>query len=167
MQHIAAFLIPAMIALAGPALAQSAEAERGRSSLPLPRYASIGANEANMRTGPGREYPARWTYVRKGLPVEIVDEWGIFRKVRDPDGEEGWMIKQLISGVRTGMIVGKVATLRAGPAADAPAVWRAEPGVIGRVQLCEAGWCRFQVDGRAGFLPAIDLWGVYPDEVIE
>ncbi len=149
------------------ALAQSAEAERGRSGLPIPRFVTLGANEARMRTGPGRDYPVRWMYVRKGLPLEVIDEWGIYRKVRDPDGEEGWMDKALLSGARYGMVLGKITTIRARPDVSAPAVWRAEPGVLGRVQLCEQGWCRFQVDGRAGFLPAIDLWGVYKDEVIE
>ncbi|MGB3722161.1 MAG: SH3 domain-containing protein [Pacificimonas sp.] len=152
---------------AQPAFAQSAEAERGRSGLPIPRFVTLGANEARMRTGPGRDYPVRWMYVRKDLPLEVTDEWGIYRKVRDPDGEEGWMDKALLSGARMGMVLGKVATIRARPDTAAPAVWRAEPGVIGRLQLCESGWCRFQVEGRAGFLPAIDLWGVYKDEVIE
>ncbi|MBV7255608.1 hypothetical protein KCG44_02280 [Pacificimonas sp. WHA3] len=149
-----------------PAAAQSAEAERGRSGLPMPRFVSLGTNKARMRAGPGREYPAKWLYVRKGLPLEVIDEWGIHRKVRDPDGEEGWMDKAMLSGARTGMIVGKVTTVRARPEDTAPAVWRAEPGVVSRVQLCEAGWCRIQTDGRAGFVKSLDLWGVYKDEVI-
>ncbi|MHB9880987.1 SH3 domain-containing protein [Pacificimonas sp. ICDLI1SI03] len=149
-----------------PAFGQSVEAERGRSGLPIPRFVSLGTNEARMRAGPGRDYPAKWMYVREGLPLEVVDEWGIHRKVRDPDGQEGWMDKALLSGARTGMIVGKVTTARARPELDAPPVWRAEPGVIVRVQLCESGWCRVQVDGRAGFVKNLDLWGVYKDEEI-
>ncbi|MGB7404764.1 MAG: SH3 domain-containing protein [Pacificimonas sp.] len=150
-----------------PALSQSSEAERGRSGLPIPRFVSLGANEARMRAGPGRDYPVRWLYIRKGLPMEVVDEWGIYRKVRDPDGEEGWMDKALLSGARMGLVAGKKTTILARPDADAPPVWQAEAGVIGRLQLCEGGWCRLQADGRAGFIRAADLWGVYADEVIE
>lgn len=164
-----AFLMaPLMLAIVPTGVrAQSADAERGKSGLDLPRFVSLGSGEANMRSGPGREYPVLWTYRRKGLPMEVVGEWGIYRRVRDPGGEEGWMDKALLSGARTGMVHGKIATLRARPVEDAAPVLRAEPGVIGRLQVCEDGWCRFQIEGRAGFVPALDLWGVYKDEVIE
>ena len=120
-----------------------------------------------MRTGPGRDFPVDWLFVREGLPMEVIDEWGIYRKLRSPDGAEGWMNKALLSGARMGMVYGKIATLRARPEEGAPPVWRAEPGVIGRLQVCEGGWCRFQVGGRAGYIRKDDIWGVYPGERIE
>jgi SH3-like domain-containing protein len=169
-----AALIPALVLAAltiaaptAPAAAQNAEAERGRSGLPIPRFVTLGAGEARMRAGPGRDFPVDWLFVRKTLPVEVIDEYGIYRKVRGPDGAEGWMDKALLSGARYAMFVDKVTTVRARPEAAAPAVWRAEPGVVARVKLCADGWCRLDHDGRAGYARALDLWGVYPDEVIE
>lgn len=158
-------LILAPLTAAGPALAQDPEA--GQSGLPVPRFVTLAAGEARLRAGPGRDYPVKWLYVRRTLPVEVIDEWGIYRKVRDPDGEEGWMNQALLSGARYGMVVGKLANVRARPETAAPIVWHAEPGVIARVQVCSAGWCRIQADGRAGYVQTLDLWGVYPNEEIE
>lgn len=159
------FFLTLLLLIPAPLAAQ--DPDEGRSGLPVPRFVTLGAGEARMRAGPGRDYPVKWLYVRRTLPMEVVDEWGIYRKVRDPEGEEGWMNQALLSGERYGMIVGKVANVRARPEVAAPLVWRAEPGVIARVQVCSAGWCRIQADGRAGYVQALDLWGVYPEEEIE
>ncbi|MBZ6377324.1 MULTISPECIES: SH3 domain-containing protein [Pacificimonas] len=169
MRVLCLFLVLAIAGAAHlpPVRAQSAEAERGRSGLPIPRFVTLGAGEARMRAGPGRDYPVKWLFVRRTLPMEVIDEYGIYRKVRGPDGAEGWMDKALLSGARYALIVDKVATVRARPEADAPPVWRAEPGVIARVQLCAEGWCRIEAEGRSGYIRALDLWGVYPDEAID
>jgi SH3-like domain-containing protein len=157
---VAAFL------LAAPAAAQS-DATKGLSGEPVPRFVSIASGKANMRTGPGENYPVIWTYERSGLPVEVVQEWGIGRQLRDPDGAKGWMNKNLLSGERTAMVVGKVTTLYSRADVASPPVWRAEPGVIGHIQVCDEGWCRLSINGRSGYVLAADLWGVYKDEVID
>ncbi|HXV73993.1 MAG TPA: hypothetical protein VD713_04625, partial [Sphingomonadales bacterium] len=40
----------------------------GASGLPLPRFASLAAGEANLRAGPGEQYPVQWVYRKKGYP---------------------------------------------------------------------------------------------------
>lgn len=37
-----------------------------------PYYASISAGKARMRTGPGRNYPSSWLYVRADLPIKVI-----------------------------------------------------------------------------------------------
>ena len=39
------------------------------TGLPLPRYVSIRADEANLRVGPGGQYPIRWRLLRSGMPA--------------------------------------------------------------------------------------------------
>ncbi len=131
-----------------------------------PYWASLSAGQAKMRTGPGRNYPANWLYQRQGLPVQVIEVYPGWRKVRDPDGAEGWMIGNLVSDQRTGMIKGGVADLRDGPNPGAKIVWRAEPGVVGRIDKCGAGWCRIEVQGRGGYVEQSRLWGVDPDEAV-
>jgi SH3-like domain-containing protein len=132
-----------------------------------PYWASISAGEARMRTGPGRQFPANWYYQRAGLPVRVLETYPGWRKVRDPDGAEGWMIANLISDQRTVMVRGGVAALRDSPNVAGHVAWRAEPGVIGRVSACEGGWCKLDVKGRAGYVETSHLWGVDPDEKLD
>ena len=130
-------------------------------------WASISAGQAKMRSGPGRNFPAIWLYQRAGLPVRVIETYPGWRKVRDQDGTEGWMIVNLLSDQRTGMIKGDVAELRNAPNPGAGVLWRAEPGVIGRLSRCGAGWCRITVMGREGYVDTAHLWGIGPDETLD
>lgn len=153
-------------ALAALALGGMAEAASGPARK-TPYWASISAGEAKMRSGPGRNYPASWLYQRQGLPVQVIEVYPGWRKVRDPDGVEGWMIGNLISDQRTGMVKGGVADLLDTPNPGAKILWRAEPGVIGHIAKCGGGWCRIDVRGRGGYVEEAHLWGVDEGEVVD
>jgi len=136
----------------------------------VPYWASLSAGEVMMRTGPGRNFPAEWLYKRRGLPVKVVKvykaEHAEWRRIQDPDGAEGWVQANLLSDRRTALVVGDVRPLREKPSADAPVVWRAEPGVVGSVSQCAKGWCLFDARGRAGFVEITQLFGVAADEAL-
>lgn len=135
------------------------------ASGPLPRFVSLKSDKVNMRTGPGRRYPVSWVYLRRGLPVEVIGEYELWRKVRDADGDEGWIYRNLLSGKRTAMIVGGVATARDGPGEGFPVVFRAEAGVIGTLRVCRAQWCLLDVGDRQGWVRRDRLFGVHDGEV--
>ncbi len=133
----------------------------------VPYYASISASRARMRTGPARTYPASWLYQRQDLPIKVVAIFKEWRKVADPDGTEGWMQANLLSGTRTAIVHGAgPVELRDKPAASGKLLWRAAPGVVGRLSQCGNGWCRFDVKGQAGFVAIGGLWGVEAGETL-
>jgi SH3-like domain-containing protein len=133
----------------------------------VPRFASLKTDEANLRTGPGERYPIDWVLTKKGLPVEVVAEFDVWRKVHDSEGSEGWVHQRLLAGSRTVLVVGNIRVLRAEPDTAAPALARAEPGVIARLLECRAAWCRVEAQDIKGWLRRSEVWGVYPDEVVQ
>ncbi len=134
----------------------------GPSGLPLPRFVSLASERVNMRTGPGKEFPVRWVYVRAGLPVKIVAEADVWRKIVDPEGETGWVHSALLSGRRTVLVQGEVLELKRRPDPDALTLARVEPGVIAELQTCREAWCLVEVADLRGWLPRTRLWGVDP-----
>lgn len=129
-----------------------------------PYFASIGPARARMRTGPGRTFPSSWVYVRADLPVRVVDVFKEWRRVEDPAGTQGWMLGTLVSRTRTAIVQGSAPIeLRDRPGGPT-ILWRARPGVVGRISRCANGWCRFDVKGQAGFVQTDRLWGVSPME---
>ncbi|QCB42515.1 hypothetical protein E5673_09935 [Sphingomonas sp. PAMC26645] len=133
----------------------------------VPYYASISASRARMRTGPARTYPASWLYQRQDLPIKVVAIFKEWRKVADPDGTEGWMQANLLSGTRTAIVRGSgPVEMREKPVSSAKVLWRAAPGVVGRLSQCGNGWCRMDVKGQAGFVAVGGLWGVEAGEVL-
>ena len=133
----------------------------------VPRFASLRADEVNLRTGPGKQYPVDWVFLRRALPIEIVADYGHWRKIRDLDGSEGWVHKSLLSGERWAMITGDVRTLLRTPAPNTEPVLRAEAGVLGKLLACKGDWCRLEIAGIKGWLQRSNLWGVYADETVE
>lgn len=165
-QLLSAFLLAAATT-AAPAANQPRDAVEGLSGLPVPRFVSLGSGLANLRTGPGERYPVTWLYKRKGLPLKVVKEYGIWRQVEDPDGDIGWMHRNMLVSQRTGVVVNGIQGLRARPDDAARISWRVEPGVVGTLADCNHGWCRFSVGNRSGFIRYEAVWGVSPGETFE
>lgn len=138
------------------------------TSLPLPRYVSIRAREANVRRGPGLTHRIDWEYRRRGLPVEVTAEYGQWRRVRDADGAGGWVHHSLLSGIRTGLVRGDGPVRLQAGASDRTAL-RAmvEPGVVARIESCDGTWCDVSVDGLDGWVSQSALWGLDPGEILD
>ena len=142
----------------------------GQSNLPLPRYASLRSGEVNMRTGPGVRYPVDWVFHRRALPIEIVAEFGTWRKIRDEQGAEGWVHRSMLSGKRTALTLGAPGSaqiLRRSNDNESSAVAKLEPGVLVSLIECDGAWCRLEAHGFRGYLPRKGLWGVKADERIK
>ncbi len=152
------------LALAGPVPA----AERGKvTNLPVPRFVSLKAEEGNARRGPSLSHRIDWVFRRRNMPLEVTAEYGHWRRVRDRDGQGGWMHYSLLSGVRHVIIEGDLAPLRAKPAADAAIKAYAEAGVVAWLGACAQDWCRIGANGIGGWVSKCEIWGVGPDELRE
>ena len=153
---LAALLI---VAVAAPAAAQDKQP---------PYWASIASGEAMTRTGPGKNYPGVWLYKRRDLPVRVVKKYESWRLIQDPDGARGWMLVSLLSDRRTTIVKkGDPRPLRADPNDGAKVRYRAEAGVVARVDHCRDGWCHIEIGRRDGYIRTSEIWGIGTNEVID
>lgn len=154
-------------------VAQPAPQQTGPSGLPIPRFVSIKSVPVNIRRGPTREHEIVWTYQKVGVPVEIIQEFENWRRIRDADGEEGWVLQTLLSGRRTVLITptekqkSKLTAVRQAAGATSPVVAYLEPNVLANVSACKTGWCRISGEGFAGWVETRYLWGARPDETFD
>jgi len=141
------------------------------TGLPLPRYASLKTDRVNLREGPSKDHATKWVFQRAGLPVEITAEFATWRRVRDSEGAEGWVLHTLLSGRRTGLVgPGKkdvTYNVVASPSEKGDLAAQLQSGVIVNIKKCDGAWCQVFGDGYKGFFKQNDLWGVYPDEKVE
>ena len=111
--------------------------------------------------------------MKRGLPLEIIQEYDTWRRVRDADGTEGWVSQGLLSGRRTVVAApwdagtGALLDLMAKPGEDASRLARVEPGAMGDVIACGGQWCHVNFSGTKGWMEQARLWGVYPGEKVE
>ena len=141
------------------------------TKLPLPRFASLKTDRVNLREGPSKDHATKWVYQRAGLPVEITAEFEIWRKVRDSEGVEGWVLHSLLSGRRTALVTpnkkGENSKIYARQSASGELAATLQSGVIVNVRNCDGSWCLVDGDGFKGYIEQVKLWGVYPNENIE
>ena len=168
------FRVLALVASVAGSFAMPAVADQlGKASgLAVPRYVSLKSDRVNLREGPSKDHRTTWIFQRAGLPVEITAEFETWRKVRDSEGSEGWVLHSLLSGRRTAIVTpwkkeGAPVTLFAKPADGTSATARLEPNVLVNIRSCDKTWCRVNGAGFDGFIHQTELWGVYPNEVVE
>ena len=66
----------------------------------IPRFVSLKSDKINLRVGPSINYPINLTYIKKNYPIEIIDEFDVWRKIRDHKNNTGWIKKGLLKGDR-------------------------------------------------------------------
>ncbi|MGR6432481.1 SH3 domain-containing protein [Rhizobium sp. PAMB 3174] len=168
-------LLASFLHLSATAHGTYAQAAKGASGLPLPRFASLKASRVNMRVGPSTDYAVEWLYTRHGLPVEIIQEYDNWRRIRDADGVEGWVNRSLLSGDRTAITApwmrGKGAdiyiTMRNEPEKTARVIAKMEPGVVLTVKECNGDWCEVTAKDLEGWVAQAEIWGAYPGEAFK
>lgn len=138
------------------------------TGLQLPRYVSLKSDRINLRQGPAKEHKTLWVFRKAGLPVEITAEFENWRRIRDADGDEGWVLHSLLSGRRTAMVApwGEkgLLNLHASPADDAAVTAHIEAKVVVNIRNCDRQWCRISGKNFDGYIRQKKLWGVYPNE---
>jgi len=154
MKWLIAPMLAGSIVLGAGVAARAADDDSGRY------WVSLRKDQTNMRVGPGRDYRINWVYVRQGLPMKVLREMAGWRLVQDPDGARGWVLQQFLTRkVHTGVVKGPVAEIRENKDGSGRLLWRAAPGVVGRIGDCGGGWCKVDIDGRQGFVAQTAMWG--------
>ena len=126
----------------------------------VPYWATLRANEVNLRVGPSEDYRIDWVYRRKGLPVKVIRVLEGWRLIEDPDGARGWVVSRLLSPDLGVMVIGKnPAPMREDADPSATIKWRLEPGVVGTLRDCNDNWCEITVGARRGYVRQDRLWG--------
>jgi SH3-like domain-containing protein len=166
-------LLSAFFAVPAPVVAQA----DNPSGLPLPRFVSTRSNPINVRVGPGTKYDIAWNYVVSGVPVEIIQEFDTWRKIRDADGSEGWVHQSLLVGTRLGyaapLIANGEVAMRSNRSDEAGVRARLGAGAKVQIKECDGQWCEVSASqpgersSYSGFVAQEELWGVYPDEIFD
>ena len=136
------------------------------TGLEIPRFVSLKSNEVNLRVGPSTNYPIELLYVTKNLPVEIIDEFDAWRKIKDHSGTTGWLHKSLIQGERFALTGYKNNN-------DVYLYNRPNGSIIGAIKKnnildlkrCVLYWCKLSHKNINGWVLKKNIWGIYEIEI--
>ncbi|MBN8958560.1 MAG: aspartyl-trna synthetase [Rhizobiales bacterium] len=143
------------------------------SGLPVPRFVSLKSDRVNVRGGPTKDHEVTWIFTRAGLPVEVTAEFDNWRRIRDSEGQEGWVYHSLLSGRRMAVVEpnskqkGPLYALHDSASEKSAVAAQLEAGVLAQVKKCTGTWCRIAGNGFDGWIEQYRLWGVYPNEKVD
>lgn len=129
-------------------------------------FASLRASETNIRSGPGSNYPVKYSFKIKNLPIKVISEYDNWCEVEDYEGSRGWVAQNLITKKRHLMTYSKnkIIEMRATKNINSKIIYHLENYVIGEYLKCENSWCAIKINNRKGWIEIADLFGVSDDD---
>tara|TARA_Y100000590_G_scaffold45889_1_gene48768 strand:- start:1702 stop:2175 length:474 start_codon:yes stop_codon:yes gene_type:complete len=122
-------------------------------------FLSLRNNETNLRQGPSFEYPIKFTYKKKYLPVEILDRSETWVKIKDFTNNSGWIHISQLSKKKTAINKKKNTIIYKKPTFYSKPLARLEIGRLVLIKKCKIKWCEITSGKFTGWIFKNYLWG--------
>ena len=114
---------------------------------------------ANMRAGAGTQHEALWV-LEAGYPLRVTSKRGSWLKVKDFEGDVGWVYHPLTAKRPHLIVKVNVANVRSAPSIRARRIGQAVYGEVLRTVKHRSGWVQVrQAGGPTGWIDRQLLWG--------
>jgi len=122
-------------------------------------FLSLKNNEVNVRVGPSIEYPIKFIYKKKYLPLEIIDKSETWRKIKDLKNNSGWVHVSQLSRKKTAINIKDNSILYKKPTIFSKPIAKIEIGRLVLVKKCKKKWCKITSGDYEGWIFEKFLWG--------
>lgn len=124
-------------------------------------FASLRSAETNVRAGPGQNYPIKFTFKLRGIPVRVISEYDNWNEIQDYEGQTGWVTQSLLTKKRTLMVKTSKSFINMHGKNNEKSriIFRLENNVIGDYLKCIDGWCGIKINNKKGWVQKSDLFG--------
>ena len=121
-------------------------------------YLMLKNSKVNVRVGPGLDYPIKFIYKKKYLPVKVIDKKENFRKVIDHKKNSGWIhISQLKK--KNSIVVLSSRILFKKPTFNSKPIANIERGKLFILEKCKKNWCKVSSQNYSGWINMDNVWG--------
>ena len=121
-------------------------------------FLSLKNNKVNVRYGPGFDYPIKFIYKKKLLPVKIIDKKENFRRIIDLKKNSGWIhISQLKKANSLVVLEDKIIFSK--NSKFSRPLFKLEKGRLVILKKCIYDWCKIKSDNYTGWLNTKNSWG--------
>lgn len=130
----------------------------------LAEMLSVNGDNVNLRSGPGKKYIVKWEY-GDGVPLVVIKKKGKWFKVKDFEGDQGWIHKNLLVDkprmiVKANRNQNQSINIRKQPGTKGKIVGKAYYGVVFTTIKQKSGWVHVKHDtGLQGWIKRSLLWG--------
>ena len=122
-------------------------------------YLVLKNNKVNVRYGPGFDYPVKYVYKKKNLPVKVIDKKENFRKIIDFKKNSGWIHSSQLKKGKSFILL-KDQVLFKNPSKYSKPILKINKGRLLLVKKCKKKWCKVKTEEYEGWISTSNLWGI-------
>ena len=124
-------------------------------------FLTLKYNRVKVRQGPSFEYPVKFIYKKKYLPIKIIDSKDNFRKITDLKNNNGWIHVSQLSKKKSAINIHNLSIIFKKPNIYSQPMAKLEKGKIVIVKKCKEDWCKIITNDYKGWIFKNYLWGKF------
>ena len=125
-------------------------------------FVMLKNNKVNVRYGPSFEYPIKYVYLKKNLPIKVIDKKENFRRIIDHKHNSGWIHTSQLKK-SSSIILTKNQFIFSKPTKFSEPVAIAEKGKLILIKKCKENWCKSTNNEITGRILFDNFWGKLPN----
>ena len=122
-------------------------------------FLTLKYNRVKVRQGPSFEYPVKFIYKKKYLPIKVIDSKDNFRKITDLKNNNGWIHVSQLSKKKSAINIHNLSIIFKKPNIYSQPMAKLEKGKIVIVKKCKEDWCKIITNDYKGWIFKNYLWG--------
>ena len=115
-------------------------------------------SKVNVRMGPGMDYPIKFIYKKKYLPVKIIDKKDNFQKIIDHKKNSGWIHWTQLKKINSILILSDRILFKK-PTYNSKPLANIKSGRLFVLEKCKKNWCKVSSQSYSGWITVENAWG--------
>ena len=121
-------------------------------------FVMLKNNKVNVRYGPSFEYPIKYIYIKKNLPIKVIDKKENFRRIIDHKHNSGWIHTSQLKK-SSSVILTKDQFIFSKPTKFSEPLAVAQKGKLIMLKKCKSNWCKIRNKDISGWMIFDSFWG--------
>ena len=121
-------------------------------------FVSLKKNKVYVRYGPGKNYPIKYIYKKKFLPIKVIDKKDNFRRIIDHKKNSGWIHQIMLRKLNSLIMLEEKIVFKKNSKFSKPLV-KLEKGRLVILKKCISDWCKIKSGNYSGWLRTQNSWG--------
>ena len=122
-------------------------------------FLSLKKDEVYVRYGPGKNYPIKYIYKKKFLPIKVIDKKDNFRRIIDHKKNSGWIHRIMLRKLNSLITLEEKILFKKNSKFSKPLA-KLEKGRLVIIKKCKLNWCKIQTGDYIGWIDINNVWGI-------
>ena len=122
-------------------------------------FLSLKKDKVYVRYGPGKNYPIKYIYKKKFLPIKVIDKKDNFRRIIDHKKNSGWIHQIMLRKLNSLIVLEEKIVFKKNSKFSKPLV-KLKKGRLVIIKKCELNWCKIKTGDYSGWIDTKNVWGI-------